>query len=343
MLGYQMDIGIFGAGAIGAFIGVRLSAAGAKVRLLARPDVVAARGKLEAIDRAGHRATPGADLEASDDPAILRGSDVVLVTVKSADTSAAGETLAELVGSGTLVVSFQNGLHNARRLREHVRGPVVQGIVTYNVFRDGVHRTQQATEGKLFIGEHRAGAEALKGLCDALERAGEDVELTSEIDGVVRGKLLLNLNNGVCAATGLGIQDSLRDRDARWIFAECIAEGVRVFRAEGVWPISPIALPVAMIPRLLQLPNALVLRVAKGLVNVHPDARSSTLQDLERGRVTEIDELNGAIVTLGRRYGVQTPANTAVRAAIAEHEAAVESGKRPSYLAAKALRATISG
>ncbi|MCA9607298.1 MAG: 2-dehydropantoate 2-reductase [Myxococcales bacterium] len=332
-----MDIGIFGAGAIGCFLGTRLSAAGEAVRLLARPDVVAVADRLEATDHAGHVAR-SSGLVASEDPDVLRGVAVCLVTVKSQDTAAAVETLASRLGPDALVVSFQNGLDNAKKLDAGLAGPAVQGIVTYNVYRDGPAATRQATMGKLVIGRDKRAAAIQDRLVRALRRAGERVDVVDDIEGEVAGKLLINLNNGVCAATGLPIAAALRDRDARTVFADCMAEGARVFAAEGVTPVSPYAVPIRVIPTALRLPNGIVLRIAKGLVAAHPSAKSSTLQDLERGRKTEIGDLNGAVVERARRLGIACPANTAVVDAVREHEAAIERGEAPRFLAAATLR-----
>ncbi len=332
-----MEIGIFGAGAIGCYLGTRLAAAGASVRLLARADVVAVADRLEAYDHAGRHAR-ARGLVASEDPELLRGVDACLVTVKSQDTREAIDALGPRIDAGAVIVSFQNGLDNARRLDARLAAPAVQGIVTYNVYRDGPAITRQATKGKLVIGRDRRVPARLAPLVDALRLAGERVELVDDIDAEVAGKLLVNLNNGVCAATGLPIAAALRDPDARGVFADCMAEGLRVFEAAGVAPASPYAIPIAMIPTALRLPNALVLRVAKGLVAAHPSAKSSTLQDLERGRATEIGALNGAIVELARRHDVPCPANTAVVDAVREHEAAIARGERPRFVDPPTLR-----
>lgn len=332
-----MDIGVFGAGAIGGYLGVRLGAAGERVRLLVRPDLVELAGRLEAIDHAGRRAV-APELLVSADPDILRGVAICLVTVKSQDTARAIEVLAPRLDPGALVVSFQNGLDNARRLDEGLAASAVQGVVTYNVLRAGAVM-RQATKGKLVIARAPAGLAGLHArLVEALRRAGERVEVAADIDAEVAGKLLVNLNNGVCAATGLPIAAALADPDARAVFAACVEEGQRVFRASGVTPASPFALPLAVVPLALRLPNAVVRQLAGRLVAARPDAKSSTLQDLERGRATEIGDLNGAIVERARRLGIECPANAAVLAAVRAHEAAVRAGERPRYLTPRELR-----
>ena len=332
-----MQIGIAGAGAIGCYLGVRMSASGARVRMLARPRVVEIADRLEAIDLRGRRARPGEGFAVSEDPEVLAGCDAALVTTKSADTESMGRRLAEVLGPDALVLTLQNGLSNARRLRAAVRGPVERGIVSYNVFWDGPHRLRQATAGKLVVGDHPAA----RGARGALESAGERVEVSDRIERVMAGKLLMNLNNGICAATGLSIAASIRDRDARRCLGACIGEGHRVLVAAGLHPVSPLGLPLALVPPLMGLPDGIVLRVAKRLVDADERATSSTLQDLERGKRTEIDELNGAIVRLGVERGIATPANGAVVDVVHDHEAAIERGEEPTFPSARALLARI--
>src|SRR5690606_32298102 len=130
---------------------------------------------------------------------------------------------------------------------------------------------------------------------------GERLELRRDIEAVMAGKLLLNLNNGICAATGLGVADSLADADARWCFSRCIREALSVMRRAGITPARVAPLPASWIAWALLLPDALVMPIARRMVGVLPSARSSTLQDLDRGRPTEIDELNGTVVWLAER------------------------------------------
>ncbi len=70
----------------------------------------------------------------------------------------------------------------------------------------------------------------------------------------------------------------------------------------------------ALIARMLPLPNVIFERVARRMLTINPRARSSTLQDLDRGRRTEIEDLNGAIVTMARSAGVLAPVNRVITA-----------------------------
>jgi 2-dehydropantoate 2-reductase len=324
-----MKLGVFGAGAIGSFLGVRLSAVGVPVTLVARPALVEIRDRLVVHTVDGTAVHPGSDLVITQDPQALADVDVCLVTVKSRDTEAAGRTLARILPRDAVVVSFQNGLRNPASLRAELaigsraRAPqVIAAMVSYNVLRDDACSFRQATGGPLVIGTADGDAgERLRTLAAAFVRAGERCRLRADVDDVLAGKLLLNLNNGVCAVTGLTIAQTLRSRTLRLCFAKLMHEGLAVMRASGLHPASVLLLPPAWIARLLGWPDAIVLRAAKSLANVDPRAKSSTLQDLEAGRPTEIDELSGEIVRLAERAGVPAPANRLIVELVHELEA----------------------
>ncbi|MCX4247488.1 2-dehydropantoate 2-reductase [Paraliomyxa miuraensis] len=309
-----LRVGVLGAGAIGGYLGVRLSASGASVVLVGRRSLIDRRERLHAVGLDGTVVHPDPTLEVAEDPRALSDADVVLVTVKSRDTADAGRVLAEHASQDATVVSFQNGLANAPTLREPLGSRVVAGMVSFNVRReDEGARLRQLTRGPLVAGPGQGlHAGRVHALAELLEAGGLPLQLHDAIGDVLAGKLLLNLNNGICAATGLPILDSLRTSDARWCLSRCMLEGLAVLRAAGYRPATVLGLPPSIIARALRLPNAILLRVAGRLVSADPDARSSTLQDLDAGKPTEIDELNGAIVALAREHRLKAPGNEVV-------------------------------
>lgn len=329
-------IGVFGAGAVGGYLGAALSAAGAPVVLVGRRSLLDVRAELCAVPLGAAALMPGDDLVVTDDPRALSDVDVCLVTVKSGDTGTAGQTLRDVLPPGALVVSFQNGLDNAGTLRAALAQPVAAGVVGYNVRRDG-GRMVQATTGVL-LAERLAGEGRLEDLRATFARVGFELGLRADIDAVLAGKLLVNLNNGVCAATGLNIAAALRDPDARRCFAACIDEGRRVMRASGLRPANVVGVPPAVVARVLRWPDALLRPFTRLFVRIDPSARSSTLQDLDRGRPTEVDALNGALVALAARAGVPAPVNAHVVEVVRGLERDVARGDPPGFVAAAELR-----
>jgi 2-dehydropantoate 2-reductase len=308
-----MKVGVFGAGAIGASLGIRLSAAGVPVRMLARPSLCQVADDLVLHTIEGRRVRPGPDLVLGADPTVLHDVDMCLVTVKSRDTIGAARTLLDVLPGHATVVSFQNGLRNPDRLRAELGPRVSGGMVSYNVVRPQPAVFRQATKGPLVAGRlPGARGDDLRRLADAFEAGGDHLALRDDIEHVMAGKLLLNLNNGVCAVTGVTIAESVRSRTLRRCFALLIREGIAVMRRAGLRPRSIVGLSPSVIGRLLGLPDAIVLRAAKSLVAIDPQAKSSTLQDLEAGKPTEIDDICGEIVRLADEHGGRARCNRTI-------------------------------
>ncbi len=336
-------IGVVGPGAIGGAFALRLAAAGEAVRVVGRRDTAARLERLQVTLPDGRVLRASAGLVAGDDVELLADVGLCLVAVQSAATAAVGVALAEVLPPDAVVVSLQNGLRNVERLRDAAPGvAVAQGIVSFNVARPGDDRLQQATEGPLYlealVGEPGARIAALRA---ALEVTGLPVRVRDDIARVAAAKLLINLNNGVGAATGLGIVDTLRDQDARRCFAACVREGNRALRATGPRPGHMYGVPASLLGNLLALPDWIVLPLARRLTRMDPAARSSTLQALERGRPTELDDLNGDVVRRARAAGLEAPANAVVCEAVRAHERRVAAGQRPDFPTPAALRAAI--
>ena len=148
-------------------------------------------------------------IASTDDPAALASAHAVLVAVKAAQTPAAAQALAGVLSPNCPVVSFQNGLRNAARLRPLLGERVVPAVIVYNVrvLDDGTR--QQATSGDLLAGVPRGVlGHRMRLLRAAFGRAGETMVLTSRIEGAMAGKLLLNLHRG----------SLLRPKKKRWIW-----------------------------------------------------------------------------------------------------------------------------
>jgi 2-dehydropantoate 2-reductase len=242
------------------------------------------------------------------------------MTVKAHETLAAAEPIARVLPQSATVLSFQNGVRNLTWLRQCLPNPVVGGVVSFNVVREGALR-RQTISGTLLAGLPSGAAEAdMRRLARVLDSVGERLELRRDIEEALAGKLLINLANGVAAATGLKTAELLRSRDARWCFAQCMFEGMRVMRASGLRPARVTLLPPGAMARALLLPDMFVAPLARAVASIDARARASTLQDLERGVPTEIDELNGAVVWLAEGAKLDAPANRVVTEAVHDVE-----------------------
>ncbi len=333
-IGTAGAIGIAGAGSIGCFVGGMLAAGGRGVALLARPRVI---GEIEAN---GLRLTSfeGADqtiaasrFALSENPSIFGDAGVVLVTVKSADTAEMADVIARNAPPDVVVVSLQNGIGNAATLRNRLPGRrVLGGMVPFNVVAAGAGRFHRATSGDIVVEQDEAHT------ADILSVPGLKMRATENIEGVQWGKLLVNLNNALNALADLPLRRQLAQRPWRRLFADQMAEGLVAIRAEGIRPVSPTPIPAGWMPPLLRLPDAIFAALLGRTMKIDPEARSSMWEDLQRGRRTEIDYLQGVITEIAERRGLDVPVSRRVVELIrrAELEAKGSPGLTPGQIRA---------
>lgn len=318
-------IAIAGAGSIGCYVGGCLTLAGRPVILLARPRIDAAlrQGGLRITDLDGRdRLIEPNGISVTADPvAALRNADLILVTVKSGATQEVAALIAAHAGPDAVVVSLQNGVDNAGILRAGLgQRLVLAGMVPFNVVQspDGYLplRVHRASEGKVII---EAG---ISGLAERLDVEGLEVETHADMTAVLWGKLLMNLNNALAALSGLPLATELADRRWRLILAGQIDEALAAMKALDIKPARIAGLRPALLPKVLRLPDWLFRRLARRMLAIDPQARSSMWDDLQRGRPTEIGELQGAALRLAEKAGTPAPLLTSVTALVRAAEAA---------------------
>jgi 2-dehydropantoate 2-reductase len=326
-------IGVAGAGSIGCFVGGMLAAGGRRVALLARPRVIGeiqTNGlRLTGFDGFEHRLAAN-KLTLSENPQLFADAAVVLVTVKSADTSGMAEVIAKHAPDDAVIVSLQNGVGNVAVLREKLPGRrVLGGMVPFNVIALGEGRFHRATSGDIVIEQDAAGT------AEKLSVPGLKMRPTGNIEGVQWGKLLFNLNNALNALANLPLRQQLAQRSWRRLYADQVAEALAALKAEGIKPVSTAPLPVSWIPPLLRLPDALFERVLGRTMKIDPEARSSMWEDLQRGRKTEIDYLQGVITEIADRRGLAAPLSRRIVELVRKAEA---DGKGSPGLTAEQIR-----
>ena len=287
-------IAVMGAGAVGCYYGAMLARAGHQVTLIARPQHV------EAVRRAGLRLqTKQFDefikLESSTDADAVRGARLVLFSVKSTDTEAAGKALAPYLEREAAILTLQNGVDNAERLAATLEREVIPAVVYVAVEMAGAGHVRHHGRGELVIGRGK-GSESIVA---AFGAAGVPVEISDNVAGALWAKLIVNCAyNALSAVTqlpygrlvqGAGVPDVMRD-----VVDECLA----IARACGV-----------------QVPGDMHETV-RGLAQTMPGQYSSTAQDLQRQKKTEIDHLNGFVVRKGEALGVPTPVNRVLLALV---------------------------
>lgn len=300
---------IFGAGSIGCYVGGRLLSAGADVTMIGRPrmQAVFSDHPLKVTDYEQFSAEhPLTDTRYTTSVEAAANADLVLVTVKSAATREAGEALAPFVKPGVPVVSLQNGISNAAQLQETMpEANVVAGMVPFNVLQQAPGHFHQGTEGHLMAADNAGLEPALAWF----RKAGLPLELRPDIESVMWSKLLLNLNNPVNALSGVPLLEELSQRGYRLVLSMAQNETLQLLKQAGIPTIKLTGLPTRLIPVLMASPNWIFTRVAKQMLTIDPVARSSMWEDLQAGRPTEVDWINGEVVKLAQSLGTRAPVN----------------------------------
>jgi len=319
---------IYGAGSIGCYVGGRLLAGGSDVTFIGRARI-ADQLRDQGITLSRHDDSrwyvPPERADVSTDAASAAAADLVLVTVKSAATPTAAAELANVLRPGTIVVSFQNGVGNADVLRAALpQQTVLEGMVPFNVVERGPGGFHQGSAGELEIRQ----TPAMQPFVDEFRKAGLPLIQHADMLPVQWAKLLLNLNNAINALANRPLKEELSQRAYRLCLALAQREALALLKQAGIRPVKVTPLPATWIPNFLSLPDALFERLGRAMLTIDPLARSSMSDDLAAKRPTEIDWINGEVVSLAKRLEQTAPVNQRLCELVREAE---RSEVRPSW------------
>lgn len=315
-----MKICIFGAGAIGGYLGAKLAGSGADVSLVARgPHLAAMRDRGLTLIEDGKRSTVA--VTASDDPAALGPQDYVIVTLKAHSVPPVVDAMQPLIGGHTTIVSGVNGLpwwyfHRIGGPLEGTRlesvdpgnrqwdgfGPDrVLGCVVYPAAEVVEPGTVRHIEGNRFsLGEPDGSkSERALALSRALSAAGLKAPVRPKLRDEIWVKLWGNLSfNPISALTHATLDVLCTDHGTRGVARDMMLEAQAIAEKLGV-----------------TFPIDVERRIDGGAaVGAH---RTSMLQDLDAGRPMEIDALVRSVQELGRITDTPTPTIDTVLALIA--------------------------
>jgi 2-dehydropantoate 2-reductase len=310
-----LRVGVMGAGAIGCYVGGRLAQVPeVDVVLVGRSRLrhtVRTNGlRLTDLDGRVHAVAPDA-LRYESEVSELRGCDIVLCCVKSGHTDEVATAMADVLDDDPIVVSMQNGVRNTEVLRAHLTSCLVlPGVVGFNVVDKGDGDFRHTTKGALMI--ERCREPRAERLFEALRRSDFELATPGRMAPHQWTKLIVNLNNAVSALSGAPTRDLILNAGYRAVVAAVMGEGAEVVRAAGHDMARLRGLFVPWLPRLLGLPTPLVRLLSRAQLKADPEARSSMWQDLSRGRLTEVEFLNGEIVRVAAEADVAAPINTRI-------------------------------
>ena len=296
-------IAVFGAGAVGCYFGARLAMAGAPVTLIGRPahvQAIAAHGLQ--FESGGRR--QAVTIAAQTETDAVAEADLVLFCVKSRDTESGARTIAPLLRPDATVVSLQNGVDNAARMRAAGGIDALAAVVYVACSMPEPGLLRHAGRGDLLIGEVGAPPEEAVRVADraarvaaVFERAGVPCPVSADVRVDLWVKLVMNCVFNPLSALGRSHYGKMiADADTRRLMRDVVAECVAVAHADGV-ALSEV-----------DVLHDAALKLGAAMAG----ATSSTAQDLSLGRPTEIGALNGYVVERGRALGVPVPVNRAL-------------------------------
>ena len=310
-------VAVVGAGAVGGYFGGMLARAGAEVALIGRPvhvDVWTREGLF--IDSIHFQER--VRVAATTDLAASRDADLVLFSVKSLDTEEMARQLARYLRGDALVVSLQNGIDNVERIRAAAPIDPIAAVVYVASSMPAPGRVKHSGRGDLLIGDLPGRSApprdaALARVAGWFEAAHVPCRVSRDIEADLWVKLITNVAlNAVSAVANRTYGDIVAIPESRETVRQLVEECVAVARAAGV------KLPPGDYVQM-------VWRFAEKVGAVY----SSTAQDLERGKRTEIDALNGIIVRRGAELGVPTPVNQSLVALVKLREPQSERAPAP--------------
>jgi 2-dehydropantoate 2-reductase len=306
---------IIGIGALGGVIAARLRAAGAPVCLATRSAESAAKLRASGLRVTGVAGAVSVEVAEVATLDAYRGREpfeLVVLATKAQDAVDVGPRVPALLAGGGTLLSIQNG-GVAQLLADRLGGCVLGGLSNLGATMIAPGIYEQRNAGHLLVGELAGGvSERAERTCAELGRAVE-VRLTPNIRGAVWSKLLLNCSvTTIGAIAGGTMRGYMALPEGRELFDRAYAEALSVALASGSHPEKMLVDPMPPGWAGRSVPGEAHDAWLGQISSFYGDVKPSMLQDFERGRTTEIEFINGYVVTVGRQHGVPTPVNAAI-------------------------------
>jgi len=293
-----LEILVIGAGALGLLIAGIISHNGGKVTLFSRrPEAV------EYISRNGIKIVAQnidyvSRVKCTSVIERDKKYDLAIVTVKSYDTPEIAKLLGENLNTDTQVLTIQNGLGNAETLARHLgQQRVYPGITMQSSTRLSINEVYHAFNGLTIIGEYAGPpTERTKMFADYLSRLGVPTVVSENIWRDLWFKLMVNsVINPLTAIMRVKNKNLLEVPSVDLLIRSILSEIISVAKLHG---------------HEFDFDECYekVIKIIKD----SGDNKSSMLQDIENNKRTEIDNLNGMVVSLASKYGLEIPVNNAL-------------------------------
>lgn len=282
-----MKIGIIGAGVMGTFLG----------GILGKYNDVLIVGKhdkeISEIEISG-KTNVKVNVDYTTDHSRLKNSELIIICTKSYDTREAISEINSYITDSALVLSLQNGLDNEKIISDYVEEKNVIGGITglgVTYLEDG--KVKHAGKGETIIGKYKAKNDRkIFDIKEVLEKSGLEVSVSDNIYGHIWKKVIINSSiNPITALTGLKNGALLEQNNLHELLKIVCLESTKIAKEE------------------VDLPSENMVEETEKIAKMTSENKSSMLQDIENKNKTEIECINGAIVSKGKKFGISTPYN----------------------------------
>lgn len=311
-----MRVAIYGAGSLGTILGAFISKAGRKIELINRN-----KAHIEALQSGGAKVVGTVQfrqkVEAYTPDEMSGKYDIIFLMTKQQHNAKVVTKLKDFLASDSVLVTFQNGLPEMQIAeilgKERVLGSTVAWGATMQ--GPGVCELTSAPDALSFslggLTTHRN--KHFNEVKELLECMGK-VDIEENFIGTRWSKLLINASfSGMSAVLGCTFGEAAGPRASRRVVQALIKECIDACKAGGI-RIEPVQ--GKDIVRLLDYSNPLKKALSSFIIPIairkHAKLKASMLQDIEKGKLTEVDAINGAVSAFGRKVGCPTPMNDRV-------------------------------
>jgi 2-dehydropantoate 2-reductase len=289
-------VAVVGAGAVGGYFGGLMARAGAPVVMIGREAFI------DAVNRTGLfldtlHFQDCVRVKGSTDLSAVRDADLVLFCVKTTDNAATARAIAPLLSPQAIVVSLQNGVDNVEQIRAAANIEALPAVVYIAVSIPKPGYVKHVSRGDLVLGPE---CDKVKCVADIFMRAKIPCRISDNIEGELWNKLMANCALNALSALGQAKYGQIAEStDAQKVVATIVDEVMAVARAARI-----------VLPGVEN--RGAAMTAALNIAKYAAEALSSTAQDINRGKRTEINSLNGYVSRRGAELGVSTPVNHAL-------------------------------
>lgn len=320
---------ILGAGLIGCYLGAAFLHASQRVSLVARAHFAdQIRSNYSISDYEGNK------LSINNLPKLIAPenindlvpkADFLWLTVKCLALESSIKDIRHCVEPKTIIICCQNGVENHKVIQQAFpEHRVIRAMIPFNVVNDEVGHFHRGSEGDFVIEYSEALGDEVKWLSRQLDSAFLPTQITYDMTALQWAKLQLNLGNALNALANVPVKTMLSNRLYRKLLAKLMIELLFIVNKKKIKLPKIANLPNKWIPHVLILPNFLFERVAQKMLAIDPKVRTSMWWDLYQQKLTEIDYLNGLVVTNSKALGGKAVFNEYVVKQVKSRESGID-------------------